>query len=494
MVIKDEIAPEVEIQAGLPTSNSVSITVTAVDGQSGLADSGIYTYYLNNEQKASNNTNTYTYTGLTQGTQYTLKVVVKDKAGKTTEKTTSITTLSIPAGTGAITFTNPTWSSNKASVQVSTNTGYQIEYQVNSTSGIWTQIASGGIIGNLNHNDNVYARLTDGNNVGSHATLVIIDNTPPTVSISTSGLTYNSVTLTVTASDAQSGLADSGRYTYYLNNTQKASNNTNSYTFTGLTDGTQYTLKVVVKDRAGKTTEKSTAITTVSLPTVQEKLKAGDYVYYQDGTGVTRKCAILYDNSSEYGIQIITMQSVENVTLGVEDPTVTGSDNLERAMNSYNNAIETLNIATNKYLNTTYASGARCVGSVPNNPNHEGADMFTSIYSNHSSFNGKFKEEDKNYETDFKQMSTLGISDIDDDYWLASRYVADHWMELYFTLWIVDTRANLNSYENLCGEDGYGDAYSNSCANGLRPVFTLKSNVKVTGGAGTSTSPYTLGV
>ena len=261
VVIKDEIAPEVEIQAGAPTSNSVSITVTAVDGQSGLAESGIYTYYLNNEQKSSNNTNTYTYTGLTQGTRYTLKVIVTDKAGKTTEKTTSIMTLSIPAGTGAITFTNPTWSSNKASVQVSTNTSYQIEYQKNSTSGTWTKISSGGTIGNLNHNDTVYARLTDGNNVGSHATLVIIDNTPPTVSISTSNLTTNSVTLTVTASDGQSGLADSGRYTYYLGSTQKASNNTNSYTFTGLNAGTTYTLKVVVKDKAGKTTEKSTQVT-----------------------------------------------------------------------------------------------------------------------------------------------------------------------------------------------------------------------------------------
>ena len=284
LVIKDEIAPEVEIQAGQPTSNSVSITVTAVDGQSGLAESGIYTYYLNNEQKASNNTNTYTYTGLTQGTQYTLKVVVTDKAGKTTEKTTNITTLSIPAGTGAITFGNTTWSSNKASVQVSTNTGYQIEYQVNSTSGTWTKISSGGTIGNLNHNDNVYARLTDGNNVGSHATLVIIDNTPPTVSISTSNLTYNSVKLTVTASDGQSGLADSGRYTYYLNNTQKASNNTNSYTFTGLSGSTKYTLKVVVKDRAGKTTEKTTQITTTATPISSTASYVGCYADV-DGNG-----------------------------------------------------------------------------------------------------------------------------------------------------------------------------------------------------------------
>ena len=50
------------------------------------------------KKKASNNTNTYTFTGLTQGTRYILKVVVKDKAGKTTEKSTEITTASIPGG------------------------------------------------------------------------------------------------------------------------------------------------------------------------------------------------------------------------------------------------------------------------------------------------------------------------------------------------------------------------------------------------------------
>ena len=129
---------------------------------------------MNDQEKASNNTNTYTYTGLIQGTRYTLKVVVKDKAGKTTEKSTEITTASIPGGDteepdqeGAITFTNPTWSSNKASVQVSTNTGYTVEYQVNGTEeGEWTTIGNNGTIENLNYNDTVYARLTDGSNVG----------------------------------------------------------------------------------------------------------------------------------------------------------------------------------------------------------------------------------------------------------------------------------------------------------------------------------------
>ena len=88
MVVTDDIPPEVSIQAGIPTSNSVQITVTASDAQSGLAEAGTYQYYLEDELKQTTETNTYNYTGLTQGTRYTLKVLVTDKAGKTTEKST----------------------------------------------------------------------------------------------------------------------------------------------------------------------------------------------------------------------------------------------------------------------------------------------------------------------------------------------------------------------------------------------------------------------
>ena len=54
MVVTDDIPPEVSIQAGTPTSNSVQITVTATDEQSGLAEEGTYQYYLGNELKANN--------------------------------------------------------------------------------------------------------------------------------------------------------------------------------------------------------------------------------------------------------------------------------------------------------------------------------------------------------------------------------------------------------------------------------------------------------
>ena len=69
-----------------------------------------------------------------------------------------------------------------------------------------------------------------------------------------------------------------------LNNTQKASNNTNSYTFTGLSATTKYTLKVVVKDKAGKTTERTTQITTTATPISSTASYVGCYADV-DGNG-----------------------------------------------------------------------------------------------------------------------------------------------------------------------------------------------------------------
>ena len=589
--VKDTVAPIVSIKASNVTSNSATLVVTASDEETGLAESGTYKYYLNSEStpKATSTNDSYNYTGLTAGTKYTLKVVVTDKAGLTTEKTAEITTLSIPVGTGAISFTSPTWSNGQASVKINTsNTGYQIEYQKNSTSGRWTKIENGGTISGLKHNDNVYARLTDGQNTGSYASTTVKDtiapnapivdfdgfvaatngwytsNVPvkitagtdsqsgvnrttytisgsqikgettitsggtisitadgtstitaytydnagnksgaktltvkkdasaPEVSITTSNITSNSVTLTVTASDKQSGLASSGAYTYYLGSTQKANKSTNSYTYTGLAGDTSYALKVVVRNGAGKTTEKTTTIKTTADPSsVKSKLREGNYVNYVDGKGITRKCVVLYGpenaNYSKYGIQIITMNIVENITLG--------STNFDTSMTSYNSAISTLNNATNKYLNTMYASHSRCVGSLPDNPGYE-SGMFTSSYSYLSSVNGKFKNTDNNYLTDWNQMSLLNIYDHHGEpYWLASREVSSN---QYSTNFFIRGAFNaLGGYGNdnyLASVSSPGIMDSRTCTGGLRPVFTLKPNVKITGGNGTESSPYTLGV
>ena len=226
-----------------------------------MADTNTYEYFLNNSSQGATANNTHTFSNLFDDTSYTLKVVVTDKAGLTNEAEVTGKTNLVPAGTtsGAITFTNPTWSGGKASIKVSTNTGYKIEYQINGTTGTWTEIASGGTISNLAHNTNVYARLTDGINSGEYASTSIKDTVQPTVSVKSSNVTYNSATLTVTATDSQSGIKN---YQFFLGNTSKATQTGNTYNYTGLAENTSYTLKVIVTDNAGNQKEASTSIKT----------------------------------------------------------------------------------------------------------------------------------------------------------------------------------------------------------------------------------------
>ena len=278
--IKDKLNPTVTITKGTITSNSIKVNVSATDNESGMGSSLTYAYYIKQStqgdssyvKKASNSSSSYTFTGLTQGTNYDIKVTVSaDKAGNIGKGTLlKQTTGTVTSGlvTGAITFGNATWSSNKASITISTNTSYTIQYQVNSISGSWTTISNGGKVSNLSHNDTVYARLTDGNNYGEYASVTIKDKTAPTVSVSTSTITLDSIKVQVSASDAQSGLATSKTYKYYLNNALKKTSMTNNYTFSGLTDTTQYTIKVEVVDKAGNMTTKTITPSTKALWTL----------------------------------------------------------------------------------------------------------------------------------------------------------------------------------------------------------------------------------
>ena len=138
------------------------------------------------------------------------------------------------------------------------------------------------------------------------------------------------------------------------------------------------------------------------------------------------------------------METVEDVKLG----NGTGSEQTNNttyfniAMNSYNNAISTLNNATSKYINTTYVDKVRCVGSNPSNPTIDNPGYFTSSYM--SSYNGKFKNEDTNYSTDSNQMNALNIHDIDEYYWLASRSVYSHSSVSYFYVRCVSASGSLD--------------------------------------------------
>ena len=245
----------------------------------------------------------------------------------------------------------------------------------------------------------------------------------------------------------------------------------------------QETLNEVMSEYANIMAEDENTPIEPEKPTVENTLKAGDYVTYPSAQGDI-ECRVLYDSTSEYGVQLITSACVGNdVTLGDSDFTT--------SMNSYNNAISTLNNAAGVYNNSDYST-ARCVGSNPTTPSAEAGYYTFTEFS--SSYSGKLKDADTNYETDYNQMEALEINNIADAYWLASRLVRSGSVSSLFHVRCVDTSGGVSNGSFLCLVYSGGSANANYASFGLRPVFTLKSGIKVTGGNGESGTPYTLGL
>src|SRR5699024_9177460 len=116
-----------------------------------------------------------------------------------------------------------------------------------------------GTIPNLTHGNTVNVRLVNGSKRGQVQSTKIQDTNKPTVTVTKQGeTTTNTITVTVQATDNESGMSTTPTYTYFIKKTsegsytQKASNQTNSYTFEGLEQGTSYDIKVEVQgDNAG---------------------------------------------------------------------------------------------------------------------------------------------------------------------------------------------------------------------------------------------------
>lgn len=228
------------------------------------------------------------------------------------------------------------------------------------------------------------------------------------------------------------------------------------------------------------------------LPTVGE-LKINDYVKYMDKKGVERECIVLYDkeynqkNNTNYGVQIITSDIVENVTLGDE--------NFEKSIESYNNALQLLYNKAQEFLNDKYAINARCVGSKPDEPDWDTEEMFEidSKYTYMQEFKGKLKKDDTNMMADMGQLILSEELQGKSSFWLASRIALSIENLSYFDINHFDPSGKINE-DYLCLMTKMGSRTSDISNEGFRPVFTLKPEVKLLEGDGTKENPYILGI
>ena len=310
-------------------------------------------------------------------------------------------------------------------------------------------------------------------------------------------VTQSSVFVKVEANDFESGLATTGAYKYYLENELKEISNNINYNYINLNTKHTYNLTVEVVDNVGNKARKVQKVTTLGEQLADDVLLEGKYVNYEDGTGVTRKCAVLYDSKSEYGLQIITLDTVENVTLGDREN-----------VSQYNNAVNDLNKITEKYINFKYVKDSRCVGSNPIDKNIQG--NYYTVDSTKYNFNGQLREADENYLYDFNKMKELDICELDNDrlngreYWLASRYILDisnmgsAYGYLTHDLYAINNSGYLdnNALRGILNvhKKGYMGIEGSIESFGLRPVFILKENIKIVKGSGSKVDPYVLGI
>ena len=193
-----------------------------------------------------------------------MHVLTTDVAGNKTETVSSAITISRITGTvtqeGEI-----TWSGGTATLKLATTESkYKIVYKINE-EGEWQEYNGTSITG-LNHGDKVKACLTNEGQTtyGPEVNITIEDTIAPVVTVTAQGSpTTNSITVTAQAVDNETGMVTSPKYTYYIKKSAEgdesykapsgAENITNAqYTFTGLTQGTKYDIKVEVNgDKAG---------------------------------------------------------------------------------------------------------------------------------------------------------------------------------------------------------------------------------------------------
>ena len=282
--VTDREGPEVTVTRENVTSNSITVNVQAEDRVSGMPEGAQYNYYIKASTEdtyrliGENKQNTtFTFTGLTAQTTYNIKVTSKDLVGNEGEGSLDVTTNEFTFITGNINIGNIIWANKEASIVLSNNTDYIMEYKVVESgeidlSGTWLTAGSKEItIGQLKDGYRVIGRLTDGVNITSgYATILIEDKIKPSIEVTGNAeeWTNGDVTLKINAQDNESGLpieaySFDGGITWQSENTKTYNQNT-----TGII--------IKVRDEAGNEAEQTITIDKIDKegPTVNINTEA----------------------------------------------------------------------------------------------------------------------------------------------------------------------------------------------------------------------------
>ena len=185
---------------------------------------------------------------------------------------------------------------------------------------------------------------------------------------------------------------------------------------------------------------------------------------------------ILYDNRDKDGtVEAVSPKALGSLTLGYLDEEAISAENknIDRAIYSYNNAVDRLNQyceeqVSDEIRNDSKVKGIRSIGG----PKEDTSDY----YQLEGIYNKRGKVGDNNYEQDLIRMSYF-INDTDSsNVWMASRMISqygDNGNIIFGIRWYgynAQTKVSSGSVETLWDTSGN----ANNCSYKVRPVIKVE--------------------
>ena len=304
------------------TLNSITVNVNASGGSNNVTK---YMYKINENEWVESSNNTYTFTDLTDSTEYDIRIKVVDSNNReSTEYYEAITTevYILPVVTSVNAST--TWNSITLTPSGTngTNNIDHYEYSINNgayqTSNVFSNLSE-----NTNYTINVKAIDSDNRESNVYTLQVRTDTYRlPTINISSSATT-NSITVSVNATPGDGNIVS---YHYSRDNgSNYTTTSSNTHTFSGLTPGATYYLKVYVTDSNGRTS-----------------------------TVATRTQATTYVNPS---VSRVTASNITSDSVTINVSASGGSNSISRYYYSSNNGSTWVNSTSSSYTFSGLSAG-----------------------------------------------------------------------------------------------------------------------------------------
>ncbi len=495
------------------TYNSITLTPTGTDGTNVIDH---YEYSINNGAYQTSNV----FGGLNENTQYTINVKAIDSEGRESnpyELQVTTDTYKVPQITNV--STSSTTNSITINVEATPGDGTITKYMYSRDNGSnWYESTNNSYTFNdLTSNTTFYVQVKVVDNNGresavSNATIKTQYINPVVNSVTATSVSNNSITISVSATGGTNNIQT---YYYSINNGSYTSSSSNTHTFSGLSSGTNYSIRVYVRDTNGIQSN----VYSLNVQTDNTVLLA-DYVISQYN-GTQGNNGIYYHTSSLANSAADNSYRYAGASANVNNYVCFGSDvstcpfsNLYRIIGVFNGQVKLIKNTSLRSYDWTGSSSNAWSSSTLNTETLNGTYLsglsstwqnkiatttwYVGGYSTDSVTPATFQDAESTGTTYSAKIGLMYVSDYgfaaSPDYWTTElcNYEpskSSNWMNISLTEWTISRRSDTTYTAFTVWFSGYVDSYGVGTSRDVRPVFYLTSSTQYVSGSGTSSDP-----